>query len=70
MRCTSTTTPAQPGGQRYDWGDTVTLIAAVNPAAVPARCSHSRLALAVRASTGIRSLEEAAAPTRLFFRRG
>ncbi len=35
-----TTTPVQPGGQRYERGDTATLMAGVNLAAVPARLSH------------------------------
>ena len=47
--------PAQPGGQRYDPGDTTTLTTELNPAAAPARHSHSFLALAVSAAAGVRS---------------
>jgi hypothetical protein len=51
-----TTMPAQPGGHRYDRGTTATLMAGVNPAAAPARHSHSSLALAVSAAAGVRSV--------------
>ena len=46
-----TTMPAQPGGQRYDRGDTATLTAGANPAAVPARYSHNSLALGISTAT-------------------
>ena len=48
--------PAQPGGHRYDRGTTATLMAGVNPAAAPARHSHSSLALAVSAAAAVWSV--------------
>jgi hypothetical protein len=48
--------PAQPGGHRFERGATATLMAGVNPAAAPARHSHSCLALAVSAAAGVRSV--------------
>ena len=47
-----TTMPAQPRGHKDDPGATATLMAGANPAAVPARCSHSSLAAAISAGTG------------------
>src|SRR6185312_7435066 len=51
-----TTMPTQPGGHRYDRGTTATLMAGVNPAAAPARHSHSSLARAVSAAAGVWSV--------------
>src|SRR5260370_28656544 len=48
-----TTTPVQLGGQRYDRGDTATLMAGVNLAAAPARLSHSSRARAISAGEGM-----------------